>query len=101
MTTRHAHHSLVAAGVTLLHVLFERRGFRDGLAGILVFVGFRITGIEHTAGTPGRTVEREREREQREDTGSDGRPRASSDSQRRRHHGARISLSALTSWGVR
>jgi len=37
--------------LTLLHVLLEGRSSGDGLSRILVVLGFRVAGIEHTSGT--------------------------------------------------
>jgi hypothetical protein len=42
--------NLVAGfGSTLLHVLLERRGSRDGLAWVLILERLRVTGIVHTS----------------------------------------------------
>lgn len=35
----------------MLQVFLETGGFLDGLAGILVFVSFGVTGIGHTSGS--------------------------------------------------
>jgi hypothetical protein len=43
--------------ISLLKVLLERRGGLDGLTGILMLEGIRVTGIEHTSGSLGRSVE--------------------------------------------
>jgi hypothetical protein len=44
---------LALFGSTLLHVLLERRGSRDGLAWVLI----RVTGIKHTSSSLTRPVE--------------------------------------------
>eukprot|EP00585_Thalassiosira_rotula_P014030 CAMPEP_0196175100 /NCGR_PEP_ID=MMETSP0911-20130528/7848_1 /TAXON_ID=49265 /ORGANISM="Thalassiosira rotula, Strain GSO102" /LENGTH=96 /DNA_ID=CAMNT_0041442591 /DNA_START=174 /DNA_END=464 /DNA_ORIENTATION=+ len=41
--------NLVALGLTLLQVLLERRGSRNGFTGILVIHGIGVTGISHTS----------------------------------------------------
>ena len=40
---------LVSLSLALLQVFFERRSSRDGLAGILILVRFRITSICHAS----------------------------------------------------
>lgn len=40
---------LLALRLTLLQVFLERWSSRNGLAGVLVFVGFGVTGIGHTS----------------------------------------------------
>ena len=43
--------------MALLQVLLERRSGRDGLAGILILVGIRVTGIGHSSGSDLGSVE--------------------------------------------
>ena len=50
--------SSIGTGVTHLQVFLEGRGNRDTLARILVVKGIRITGISHTSGSKGRSVEK-------------------------------------------